>query len=269
MSTEMRKRVHLIYGIALSAVTVIAGICLIFAAQNLYRTGLAQNLQPYTQETITQAFSAIAIPVYLCLALTVGGVILQIALPLEKSKPTVEKNRNLILSRLVAKTDLQQCAPPLRNAITAQRKARKLHSIISAALLVICSIAFCVYACAPSRWPATEEISTKLNSTMASAVTVLLACLVIPTGYTIFTAYFCRASLDKEIELMRQASAAAPAQPAKAAPAARKGLSPALIVRYAILAVAVFFAVYGYCTGGFDDVIAKAAAICTECVGLG
>ena len=269
MSKEMRKRIHLIYGIALSAVTIIAGICFIFAVQNLYQTGVAQNVQPYTRETIAQAFSTIAVPVYLCLALTIGSFILHLVLPTESKKQAPEKNRQLILSRLEAKSDLQQCDSSLQASILAQPKARKLHIMLSAALLTICSIIFVSYACAPGRWPATEEISTKLNSTMASAVIVLLACLAIPTGYTVFTAYFCRRSLDRQIELMRQAASASPATPQTANVSAKKAVCTTTIIRYAVLAIAVFFAIYGYCTGGFDDVIAKAAAICTECVGLG
>ncbi|MBQ8627442.1 MAG: thioredoxin [Agathobacter sp.] len=41
------------------------------------------------------------------------------------------------------------------------------------------------------------------------------------------------------------------------------------ITRCAILAIGVFFLVYGFITGGTADVLAKAINICTECIGLG
>lgn len=264
MSKDLRKRIHLIYGIAYIAVTVIAGICFILSAQNLYQTGVAQNTQPYTRELIAQAFSRIAIPVYLCLVMTIGGFILQLFLPMERKKLAPEKNRQLILSRLQAKTDLQQCDAQLRADIEAQRKARKLHSILCAALLAVCSIIFLVYACAPGRWPAAGEII----GVMIEAVWVLAACAVLPLGYAIFTAYFCRRSLDKEIALMRQATPlSAPAQPAKVS-RPKTGLV-VMIARYAILVFSLIFIIYGFCNGGIIDVIAKAAKICTECIGLG
>lgn len=268
MSQTTRKRVHLLYGIAYIAVTVIAGICFILAAQDLYRTGLTTGTQPYTRELIAQAFSRIAIPVYLCLAMTIGGFILYLFLPPEHKKLSPEKNLPLILSRLQAKTDLQQCDNSLQTAIAAQQKARKLHRIISAALLAVCSAIFLVYACNPNRWPATEEISAKLSDVMATSVWVLFACLLLPTGYAIFTAYFSRRSLNKEIELMRQAAAQAPkkAEPAATAPAK---LPFTAVARYAILIAAIVLIIVGYSNEGFRGVIAKAAAICLECVGLG
>lgn len=269
MTNDLRKRIHLIYGIIYIAVTVMAGICFILAAQNLYRTGLATGAQPYTRESIAQAFSGIAIPVYLCLGLTVGGFILRLALPLENKKLIPEKNLPLILSRLQAKTDLQQCDDALRADIMAQGKARKLHTLISAALLAVCSIVFLVYACNPDLWPSVDKVALQLNGIMIRSVLILAACLALPTGYAIFTAYFCRRSLNKEIELMRQAAAQAPKKAETVAAAPAKKLPVAAIVRYAILAAAVVLVVVGYSNEGFRGVIAKAAAICLECVGLG
>ena len=41
------------------------------------------------------------------------------------------------------------------------------------------------------------------------------------------------------------------------------------ILRIVILLLAVVLIILGVCNGGIDDVLAKGAAICTECVGLG
>lgn len=263
MSKDLRNRIHWIYSIAYIAVTVIAGICFIFSARSLYQTGLAQNTQPYTPETIAQAFSRIAIPVYLCIAMTIGSFVLHLFLPAERKKLVPEKNRQLILSRLQAKADLLESDPQLRMDVEKQRKARKMHCMISAILLAVCSIIFMIYACAPGRWPAAGEIIGAIKK----AVGVLAACSILPLGYTIFTAYFCRRSLDKEIALMRQAAPRATvAQPVqKAIPTGKV----TMVVRYAILAIALFCVIYGFCNEGIIDVIAKAAKICTECIGLG
>lgn len=267
MSQTVRKRIHLIYGIALSAVTVIAGICFIISCYHIYATGMQSGAaQIYSRAIVAEAFSRIAIPVYLCLALTVGSFILHLALPLEPKKLIPEKNRRLILSRLAAKTDLQQCDPQLRQAIEAQEKSRRRDTLISAIVLAVCSAVFLVYACMPGRWPEPAQVT----DAMVKAVFVLLACLIAPTACAIAAAYRCRRSLDKQIELMRKAAAQSPAPVAAPAGSAPKKALPARqIARYALLLVAVVGVIVGYCTGGIDDVIAKAAAICTECVGLG
>ena len=42
-----------------------------------------------------------------------------------------------------------------------------------------------------------------------------------------------------------------------------------LYLRVAVIALAVFLIVAGILNGGLEDVLAKGATICTECVGLG
>ena len=55
--------------------------------------------------------------------------------------------------------------------------------------------------------------------------------------------------------------------PAKAVPQEGGRVPP--VVRTAVLALAVAFIVLGILNGGLEDVLAKANAICMECVGLG
>lgn len=264
MSKDIRKHIRRIYGIALSAVIVIVGIRFILGCYGIYHAGKAAGGQIYSRAAVAEAFAPMALSVYLCLALVIVGFILHIALPQEKKKPAIEKNRQLILQRLQAKTDLTQCSPELQANITCQQKARRTHITISAVLLAVFSAAFLVYVCQPSRWPEVGQVT----ATMVQAVLAMFGCLLIPTGYTIFTAYFCRKSLDREIGLMKEAATQAPRRADSPAPASQKR-DYLVFVRYGIVAVAIICMVIGYCNGGVADVIAKAAAICTECVGLG
>ncbi len=263
MTKETKNRIHLIYGIVLSVVAVIAGVCFILSALNLYRTGLATDTQPYTLQTIAAAFSKIAVPVYLCLALVIGGWILNIVLPPEKKKPAIEKNQKLILQRLQAKTDLAACPQELRTSIEKLENGRKTQWIISGVLLAAASGLFLSYACNGSNWHETE-----FNTSMIRGFFALMLCLVIPFIYIVCTTFYCRKSLTKQIELMRQASTLAPYKGEKPSGKA-KGCKLEPIVRYSVLVIAVGILVYGLCTGGTADVLAKAATICTECVGLG
>ena len=82
-----KKRIHQIYGILLSVSLVVSGILLIIACIGIYLSGD----RPFTPEAVAAAFSGIAIPVYLCLALIVGGFILEGFLPSEKKKQQAGK----------------------------------------------------------------------------------------------------------------------------------------------------------------------------------
>ena len=55
--------------------------------------------------------------------------------------------------------------------------------------------------------------------------------------------------------------------PARAVP--QDGGRVPLVIRTAVLALAVMFIVLGILNGGLEDVLIKANAICMECVGLG
>ena len=264
MSHDLRKRIHRIYGIVLSAVTVIAGICLILACYGIYTEGKAAGGQIYSRAIVAEAFAPIAVPVYLCLALVIGSFLLHLALPLEKKKPRTVADRQHRLEQLHAKTDLSACDSAVRDAIGKERSNRKMHTCISAALLGAATVVFLAYACNSSRWP---EVAA-LSPVVLQATLVLAACLVIPAGYTIFTAYFCNRSMDKEIELMKQAAKLHPS-PAPVAPVKADHKKLLLIARCAVVVLAVALLLYGYFTGGIADVMAKANAICTECVGLG
>ena len=258
MKKETIRRIRLIYGILLSLVTVIAGICLIVACVGIYRSG---GEQIYTPEKVSAAFSGIAVPVYLCLVLVAGGFILDFILPADGKKLKPEKNDRALLQRLLAKRDMEVCSPSLRKEIESQRKQRKLHYGIALGLLAVCSVLFLSYGANPANFHQSD-----INSSMVKAMWVMLPCLAIPFGYGVFSAYFTRASLRKEIELVKKISAGE-----KKTMAPLKESSPRLLIalRCVLLCAGIGLLVYGFFAGGTADVLTKAVNICTECVGLG
>lgn len=263
MTQETKKRIHLAYGIVVSAVSILAGICLTAACCNIYYSGVASGAsQIYTREIVAESFAKIAIPVYSCLALVIGGIILNIALPLEKAKVKPEKNLPLILSQLRKKTDLDACGESLRNAIRKQRKQRKELRDLCIFSLSLASVLILRDVCDAAHWEANSTPS------MVKAVYVMLGTLALPFLVTVFATYRCRKSMEKEIELMRQAAAQAPKAPETTAPKVR-GNRAASIARIAILAIGAALVILGACNEGTADILTKAVNICTECVGLG
>ena len=263
MTQETKKRIHLIYGIVLSAVTVMAGICFIAACLNIYRSGVASDAaQIYTRDIVAASFVKIAMPVYACLVLVIGGMVLNLALPLEKAKLKPEKNLPLILRKLQEKTDLNACDAQLRSAIEKQQMLRKNLVLGCAILLAGGFMLFLIYACNGSNWGANSTPS------MVTAMMKMLRALAVPFLFTIYSAYQHRKSLEKETELMRQASAQAPKAAEKAAVKVRSNRA-ANIARIVIVAIGAALVVLGACNEGTKDILTKAVNICTECVGLG
>lgn len=253
------KRIHLICSILLSVALVVAGICLISACVDIYLSGD----RAFTPETVSIAFSKISIPVYLCLALVVLGFILDIFFPAEKKKAQPEKQYQAILTRLHSKLDMNICDAGIRQQIARQQNSRKLHGFISLFLLLLGSILFLSYG-ADSRNFDQQDIP----GSMIKAMYWFIPCLAVPFIYSVFAAYHRRSSLQKEIELVKQAIPTAPADENKEDVVVDHA-KLFLGLRLALLVLFVGIMVYGFFTGGTNDVLTKAINICTECVGLG
>ncbi len=250
-----KRRIHLIYGIVLSIALIVSGLCLIIACVGIYRTG-----DPFTPQAVAQAFDAVDIPVYLSLVLILGGILLDILLPVEKAKKPVEKQYAVMLQKLHDKLDMEQRPPELRQAIIRQQRSRQLHQAVSLGLLILCSILFLAYGTNSRNFHPQD-----ITASMVQAMKYFIPCLLIPFAYAVFTAYYCRRSIRREIDLVKQAAGtgytAAPVSPAP-----QKSLS---WLKTAVLVIAVGLLLFGLFTGGSKDVLTKAVNICTECVGLG
>ncbi len=254
-----KKRIHFIYGILLSAALVLAGLCLIVACVQLYQAGD----KPFSREAVAAAFQTIAIPVYGSLLLLLGSIVLNLCWPTEQKKTPLEKQYAVMLHRQLATVDLQYCAPHLRAAIGKQEKSRKIHKSITLVLLGVCSAGFLFYGVNLRNFPLEN-----INGVMIKAMGFFIPCLLLPFLYGIFTAYYCRRSIRRELELVRQAKTEGCPAPASKSPApVKKNQLPAVQAAIVLLAVAILL--FGFFSGGAADVLTKAVNICTECVGLG
>lgn len=259
MTTERKRRIRLVYGILLSAVIVVTGVCLMAACIDIYRSGD----HPYSRAAVAAHFKPIAGPVYLCLAMVIGGFLLDLFLPSGKKKQVPGKQDEVFLKRLREKADLEGCSESLRAAISVQQKRRSVCRNLCAAVMAVCALVFLAYALDGSHF-----LMPDINGSMIQAMYVLLPCLIIAFGCAVLNTYFSRASIRKEIGLLKQAPASKPAGEEKSAHTElrRKRLAA---LRFAVLALGIGLLLYGFFTGGTADVLTKAINICTECVGLG
>lgn len=259
MTNERIKKIHRIYGILLSLVLVAAGICLIVACVGVYRGGDAPL---YSREEVAAAFRPIAAPVYAALVLAVGGAVLHLLLPTEEERLRAPYRPARVLRSLRRRAVLTE---EQQHAARKAQKARRLHNVITALLAAVGAAVFLLYALDGSHFPPSDGIKEGLNDAMIRAMWVLLPCLAVPFAYGVFTAYYCRRSMEGEIALLKGADLSG--KPTEQPPA--KGGFPLTAVRCALLAVGLFLLIYGFATGGIADVLTKAVNICTECIGLG
>ena len=259
MTKENIVRVHRIYNILLSISIVLAGICLITGCLSIYFTGE----RTYSREIVSATFEKIALPVYICLALTIGGFIWELIQPLKAPLPKHTKPFAFMLTRLYEKKDLSKCDDVLLASINKERKRQKLHTIIRTVLICISSITFLSYALNGNHFHQSE-----INTSMIHAMWILLPCTAVPFIYAVFTVYHNNKSLQREIELVKQAPALSEAQTNEnfSINTTKKREN---ILRFALLFVGIAVLIYGFVSGGTVDVLTKAINICTECIGLG
>lgn len=257
MNKETANRICKVCGIVLGLAAVVIGICLMVACAGIYFSG---GDDPFSRQSVAEAFATIATPVYLCLTVMIMAVLVQLVLPESSEKRKAEKNLSATLSRLMAKRDLENCDPQLKQQITALEKKRKQDRIIGIVLLVLCSAAFLLYGCNSANFH-----QSQINASMVKAVVILLVCMAIPFTYALVAAYRARKSLQKQIELVKKIEATA----GTPAAASKKACCSPMALRWVILGAAVILLVYGFISGGTADVLTKAVNICTECVGLG
>ena len=262
-----KERVHSHWGIAVSTAAITAGLCLIDACVSIYLSGSS----PFSRESVAAAFSAIDIPVYICMVLVLGGFVLDIFCPREKTKLTADKQYETILTNLCRKLDLNQCQPELAQKIKRQRTGRKVFRIVQTILIVLCCSAFFVIGAAAlvGYIIVYQTFPEDANLFVLYAMPLFFGCLTVPFIFSIITAYHKTSSIRLEIELVKQAIAEGAGSPVSKPVLQAKKETVTAIFRYAILGIAVIVLIGGFIFGGTADVLAKAAAICTECVGLG
>ena len=252
------KKLRLLYSVALSVALIAASICLMVACYQVYQSG---GPQIYTAEKIAEAFAPISISVYIALILTFGGFVIYMLPPYEKEKLKAEKDYGMMLEKQRAKTDLSGCDNgALVAAIEKQTKLRKLLCLVNGALLIACTGLFLVYALQGENFH-----SSQITEAMISAMYVFVPCLLAPFGFSVFTAYACRASIRKELELLKQVDTMK--DPDQVFGKKCKGFTVALRVVLVVAAVALICV--GLMGDGWADVLTKAVNICRECVGLG
>lgn len=261
MPQNIRKRIHLIYGCVLAALTAVLGIALILSALDIYSSGP----RAYSYESIGNAFWRISALVFVVVGGIIGGIVLNLTIPLENQRPKAVRDDVAVMEKLRSRAGIQP-------ETAKQIKLRRIYKIATAVVCALIMIPSGIYFMLPFLPGWKEKLFTvdNLNGDIIRSVYIVMIPAVICLALCYVCAMLVRKSLRAEADIYKKALAANATR--TTAPKAETNSKTPLyvwIVRGTVVAVAAAFVVAGIINGGMNDVFTKAVAICTECIGLG
>ncbi len=262
MTPKQLRRIHTIYGIALAALVVVAGVLLCVGCVSIYRSGES----PFTRAGVAEQLSRMAFPLLLTVAGVVGGGILSWVLPMDGKRPRPLRHRADTLRRLTDAYDMTAAPEPYATRMQRERHFRRVLSAVAVALCLLAAFPAVMW-CADDAHFAGADKTADIRD--ASVVVLASGAVALFDGLAVTVAM--GASYERETTIVKRAIAKkAVARKEKNVICNRKREAIILwSVRGVILAVAVVFIVLGVQNGGMADVLGKAIRICTECIGLG
>ncbi len=246
---------HRIFGIILSVSIIAAGICLICACLSIYYDG-----NGYSHEAVKNAFSPIAVPVFICLGLMAASFIFSFFIPLEETKNKT-KAYHYTLALIRSKRDEKNGEASVISAIEHQRKQRFTVKLVQIIVFLICCAVFLIYALNPANYHDSD-----INGSVIRGMYVMLPCLAVSFLLGLFGILFCEKSMKKEIELIKKLPVSKVSEENSTKHSSK---TASLIIKLVIILAGAALLVYGAFAGGTADVLTKAVNICTECIGLG
>lgn len=277
MSEKNIKRVHLIYGIVLSALLVTVAVLFAVMCVDIFNeTG---EIGVFTPERISLRFAKISVWVYTTVALIIIGGIFNTIYPLESKSLKGTVCNSIVLKRLYCK--LKGLSPEAGDKIERERILRFAMIIASMVFIIFASLGSFIYICN------NFDANATINSEVAGGWLDVLYFFVGPFLYLILTAYVCKRSIKRELGIVKGEfkNSSVDTEDNKGTftkitddihQTVQKAKEPkkwhktfSLVAKIALACLIVVFIIVGIVNGGMDDVIAKANKICSECIGLG
>ncbi len=250
MTKPDTQKLRPMVGILTAAAIFVAAVCLMAGCLELYRA------DSFTPEAVAATFAGVRIPVYLCLALVVAGLVLDLFLPCSAARR--QPNFLMQLTAQRSRSDIAGCDEATGAALAALHARRTRRHLACALVYVTAAVLFLLYALDGSHFH-----TSQINQSMVAAMPLFTACLAVSFAAAVYSGYRDIADARQELALLKQAPKAT-ASPSPAQSTARRPVAALVIAAIALAAL-----LFGLFTGGTADVLTKAVNICTECVGLG
>ena len=253
MNEKKLRLIHTVCGCVISAALIVAAVCLIVSAHTIYTSGDS----PYTPESIGAEYDKIAIPLWVAISAVFAGIILNIALPMPKSKAKAIKDPFIKLRILQKKLP----AGATHDGIDRQRTLRKVYRAVCALLCAIAFIPAIITLCDYDSFTVDN-----LTPALLRVVGMLVIGAVISGVLLFILSVLERKSAEREIEWTKVALSESTKSDKKVI---KNNENKIKITRLVLVGVACALIVIGMTQDGFYDVLQKAIRICTECIGLG
>ena len=253
MNEKKLRLIHTVCGCVISAALIVAAICLILSAHTIYTSGDS----PYTPESIGAEYNKIAIPLWVAISAVFAGIILNIALPMPKSKAKAIKDPFIKL-RILQKKLPEGIS---HDGIARQRYVRKAYRAVCALLCAIAFIPAIITLCDYDSFTVDN-----LTPALLRVVGMLVIGAVISGVLLFILSVIERRSAKREIEWTKVALSESTKSDKKVI---KNNKNKIKITRLVLVGAACALIVIGLTQDGFYDVLQKAIRICTECIGLG
>ena len=260
MNNKLQTRLRTVWSWLTAGLTVATGICLMVGCVTIYRSGE----RPFSPESIAAQFGNIAWLVWLTVAAIIVGIALHLLFPDEKGRVKAIREEKDILDGLKTKAGTVTDGVLSEQLVKAQRGARTARVLFCSVLGVASSQLF-LFFFEPFRF-SIEHLNRDI---LQFAALFGISCGIVLITM-IICVYLTRKSLKQQIHLYKAAIAEGKCDGISPAPAAKNRITlPLCVVRCVIAVAAVVLIVLGVMNEGILDVLGKAIAICTECIGLG
>ncbi len=286
MTEKKQNQLRKIYGIALSVLSVIAGLLLIIQSQRIYHRNLVDGEQIYTVEIVVKYLAQISPVLILWVIVVIAGSVVWQVLPPEATKLKGTFSQRKKLNRLKARIPEDKKSEKLI-------KAEKINTIVWAVCILYGIIAL-VFVCLcffNKTYYVTESENFNPTRDMLNMLPHFLPWLAVffllATGASIYLEYSAKKEMKEVMRLIvlctKDNTLIKQGKYETKLPNFVKKLKEKLsflqnekVKKYTLLGarialpvIGVTLFIIGIFNGGLNDVLRKAIVICTECIGLG
>ncbi len=293
MEKDRIEKIRSLYGLILALFSVVVGLLFIVQTWRIY-TSTPES--PYTPERIQETFRQIALPVWLWVALVVGGGVFAVVYPEGKSRPKAYVEVKAALSRTKKRLPRGEYNAQIAEVENREENFRGwvfAGTAVVCATLVFIGIAI-VYGLFYAEWIGRAFFTKdggRVDRLFQCGVFALLALTAATVGgcfiersrrreQTAYLVILAQAKKGEAPQAVEKRSKKHFAWTAKckayleknnpwAKLSAENKQKTLLGVRIGVGVLGVVFVVWGIFNGGMADVLLKAIAICTQCIGLG
>lgn len=245
MQRGIVSRVLYIYRWIYSAVLAACAVCLGGECVSLYRA------EAFSRSAVADRLSEASVLLYTVVFMTAINIALNLLFPAEDKKLKATQTPYLRLMRLRRTRQLDGAALPTADGLKRKRLVNRC--ILAGGILLTSACFVWLYTAFFKRLAESGN-----NAFILYSMRIFVPFTALILGGILISELFYDKHLKDEIALYVGTKPSVSYE--------KRSLFP---LTAALIAIAIGLLVWGYCGGGFKDVLTKANNICTECIGLG